>query len=153
LLGYQYLAQSADSKPQALMIGLGHGLTETIYAGILAAGLGISLLGHGGDPPDDTLAEASGALAEAINSLLPVVMHMALSWIVLQVFLRGELSWLFVAVFLHASTEMMAVLLGPGDDWRVVAWRGVVALIGAAIITRLHAPPLEESAAQSHTSP
>jgi uncharacterized membrane protein YhfC len=149
LLGYQYLARSAVTKPQSLMIGVGHGFSETVYTGLLAAGLGLSLLGYGTDPPDDVAAVLSGALAEACNAMLPILMHMALSWLVLQVFLRGEMGWLFVAISIHAVAEIMAVLLGPNDDWAVVVWRALVALIGLAVIAWLRPPKPEpgESAA------
>ncbi|HEX3052492.1 MAG TPA: YhfC family glutamic-type intramembrane protease, partial [Aggregatilineaceae bacterium] len=111
--GYQYLARSAETKPQALMIGLGHGFSETIYTGLLALGLGISLLGYGAERPDDLGALLSGAVAEAAHGLLPIAMHMALSWLVLQVFLRGQIYWLFLAIFFHSLVEITAVLLGP----------------------------------------
>lgn len=140
LLGYQYLARTSATRPQALMIGLGHGFSEPIYTGLLAAGLGLSLLGYGGDKPDDTLGAVSSALAETLNGALPVIMHLALSWMVLQVFLRGELYWLFVAIFIHASSEMMAILLGPNDQWGAVIWRVIVALVSLLILVRLRAP-------------
>ena len=73
------------------------------------------------------LSLASRTLAEALERALPVIMHMALSWLVLQAFLRGELYWLFVAIFVHAVVEIMATLLGPNDAWIVVAWRVLVA--------------------------
>ncbi len=140
LLGYQYLAPGAVTKAQALMIGAGHGLSETIYTALVAAALGLSLLGYSTNRPDDLAAVLSGALAEALNGLLPIVMHMALSWIVLQVFLRGALYWLFIAIFAHAVAEIMAALLGPNDAWAVVVWRALVAVLSLIVILRL-APP------------
>jgi uncharacterized membrane protein YhfC len=142
LLGYQYLARGAVNRLQALMIGLGHGFSETIYTGLLAAGLGLSVLGYGSDRPDDLSALTSGALAEALNGLLPLAMHMGLSWVVLQVFLRGQLFWLFAAIFIHIVAETTAALIGPNDAWAVVLWRALVALIGLILITRLNAPEL-----------
>jgi uncharacterized membrane protein YhfC len=140
LLGYQVLAPGAVTRGQALMIGAGHGLVETVYTALVAAGLGLSLLGYGAERPDDLAALVSGALAEALNGLLPIVMHMALSWVVLQVFLRGVIAWLFVAIFAHAVVEIMAALLGPSDAWSVVGWRALVAVISLIVIARL-APP------------
>lgn len=137
LIGYQFLARSTVTRGQALMIGAGHGLIETIYPGALAIGLGLKLLGYESERPDDLAALLSGALAEALNGLLPLVMHMALAWIVLQTFLRGALGWLFVAIFCHAVVEIMAALLGPPDTWAVVVWRGLVALLGLLVIARL----------------
>jgi uncharacterized membrane protein YhfC len=140
LFGFQVLARSTTTRPQALMIGAGHGFTLTIYAAILAVGLGVSLLGYGSDRPDDFGTLLSGALAEALNGILPVVMHMALSWIVLQVFLRGQLYWLFLAIFVHAVAEIMAILLGPDHAWMVVIWRMMIALISLIVIIRLDSP-------------
>lgn len=140
LLGYQYLARGAVTRPQALMIGLGHGAVETIYTGLLAAGLGLSLLGYGAGRPGDPGALVSGALAEALAGVLPLAFHAALSWLVLQVFLRGESGWLFGAIFLHAASEIMVVLLGPDAGWALTAWRALVALIGLLIVVRLQPP-------------
>jgi len=145
LLGYQYLARGAATKAQALMIGAGHGISETVYTALVAAALGLSLMGYDTTRPDDLAALVSGALAEACNGLLPIVMHMALSWIVLQAFLRGELYWLFVAIFAHAVTEIMAALLGPSDAWIVVAWRALIAIISLVVMTRLTPPTVESS--------
>ena len=144
VLGYQFLARGAVTRPQALMIGLGHGFVGTIYTGALAFGLGFSLLGYGTERPDDLGALLSGAVAEALNGTLPLAMHMALSWIVLQVFLRGQIGWLFAAIFLHAVAEIMAALLGPADAWPVAAWRGLVALASLLIILRLRPPAPDE---------
>ncbi|MBI5960881.1 MAG: hypothetical protein HY866_19235 [Chloroflexi bacterium] len=141
-LGYHYLAPAAVTRGQALMIGAGHGLIETLYTALIAFGLGLSLLGYETTHPDDPAALVSGALAESLNGLLPVVMHMALSWIVLQVFLRGELFWLFGAIFFHAVIEIMAALLGSADDWMVVIFRLIVALVSLMVIVRLRDRPL-----------
>ncbi len=139
-LGFQYLAPGVVTRSQALMIGAGHGLTETAYTALVAISLGLSMLVS--DTPQDqgSLDVLSRALAEALNSLLPVALHMALSWVVLQTFLRGELYWVFVAIFIHATVAIMATLLGPNDTWGVVLWHGLVAAGGLGIIGRLHAP-------------
>ncbi|NLX10855.1 MAG: YhfC family intramembrane metalloprotease [Chloroflexi bacterium] len=139
-LGFQYLARGADTRAHALMIGAGHGLTEALYTGLLAVGLGLSLLGYRGERPDDPGGVISSGAAEALNGVLPLIMHMALSWIVLQVFLRGAIGWLFLAVFGHAVAEILAALLGTSGDWPVVIWRVIVALIGLAILKWLRPP-------------
>lgn len=140
LLGYQYLARGAVTRPQALMIGLGHGAVETIYIGLVGAGLGLSLLGYGAQRPDDLGTLASGALAEALGGALPLIMHMALSWLVLQVFLRGQIGWLFVAVVFHAASESMIVLLSPDATWAVAGWRALVALLSLGVIGAVRSP-------------
>lgn len=139
--GYQWLARSAVSRPQALMIGAGHGLTPTLYTALIALNVGLSALAGANDTAQTLrLADAGHTLAEALNSLLPVLMHMALSWLVLQVFLRGEVGWLFVAIFAHATIEIGATLLGPPQSWEVVLWRGLVALGSLALLRSLPPP-------------
>lgn len=145
-VGFQYLARSTVTRPQALMIGAGHGITEVLYTALAAVGIGLSLIAASSDPADDLGALLSGALAEALNGLLLVVMHMALSWLVLQVFLRGQLYWLFWAIFAHAVVEGTAALIGPGDSWAVVIWRGLVALVSLAVIVRVNPPPARDPA-------
>jgi uncharacterized membrane protein YhfC len=140
LLGYHYLAPGAVTRPQALMIGVGHGAVQVLYTALVSMGIGLSLLGYSAERPDDLAALLSGGVAEALNGLLPVIMHLALSWVVLQVFLRGQLSWLFLAIFGHAVIEIMATLLGPSDAWAVVVWRTLVALLSLGIIARLRPP-------------
>lgn len=139
-LGYQVLAPGAVTRPQALMIGAGHGLTGTIYSALIAISVGLSALSGDAAAAVAPLGLASRTLAEALNGALPVLMHMALSWLVLQAFLRGQLAWLFVAIFLHAVVEIMATLLGPNDAWIVVAWRALVALSSVAVIVRVRGP-------------
>ncbi len=140
-LGYGFLARGAVTKPQATLIGLGHGLVEPAYTGLLVLALGLSLVGAGADRPDDPAGLLSGALADVLASLLPIVMHMALSWVVLQVFLRGEIGWLFAAIFAHSLVELGAAsLAGPGAAWPLVAWRAVVALASAVVLARLRGP-------------
>ena len=39
-LGYQVLAPGAVTRPQALMIGAGHGLTATVYTALIAISVG-----------------------------------------------------------------------------------------------------------------
>ncbi|HML21304.1 MAG TPA: hypothetical protein PKD09_06640 [Aggregatilinea sp.] len=140
LFGYQYLARSTVTKPQAMMIGLGHGLVQPVYNGLVAIGMGLSMIGGGGDRPDDPASLLSGAGADALNSFLPIFMHMALGWIVLQVFLRGEIGWLFAAIFLHSVVEMMAALIGTDASWLLAAWWLLVALTSAIILARLRPP-------------
>lgn len=139
-LGFQFLARGVVTRPQAMMVGLGHALSEIVYPGVLALGMGYQMLGGGAGDAGDLGAQLSGALAEALNGLLPILMHMALSWLVLQAFLRGELYWLFVAIFAHAVIEMMAVMLGPSDAWGLVIWQAGVALLSVGVLRRVQPP-------------
>jgi uncharacterized membrane protein YhfC len=144
LLGFQYLARSTVTRPQALMIGAGHAFTETVYTALVAVSIGLSLIAESADPADDLGAVLSGAVAEAFNGLLPVLMSMALSWVVLQALLRGQLYWLFVAIFCHAVVELTAALLGPSDSWAVVLWRGIVAVLSLIALVRIKPPVMTQ---------
>ena len=144
--GYQWLAPGAVSRPQALMIGAGHGLTPAIYTALVAFNVGLSALAEGAGQELD-LTSVSRTTAEALNSLLPVLMHMALSWLVLQAFLQGQVAWVFAAIFLHTVVEITATLLGPPQSWGVVGWRGLVALSSIRLIRRVgpRLPPFHGS--------
>jgi uncharacterized membrane protein YhfC len=138
--GYQWLARGVFRRPQALMIGAGHGLVPLLYTALIALNVGLSALAEA--EPGQTLAltDVSRTLAEALNSLLPLVMHMALSWLVLQAFLRGEIGWIFAAIFVHSTVEIGANLFGPPHSWAVVIWRGLVALGSLALLRTLPPP-------------
>ena len=137
LFGFSVLARAVETRPQAMMVGLGHGLVHALYMALLAIGLGISLLGYGTERPDDLVALLAGAVAESLNGLLPLALHMTLSWMVLQVFLREAWGWLFLAIFLHAVSAITAGLLGPSDAWAVVGWWAIVALASVVLLIRL----------------
>jgi len=139
-LGYQWLARNAVSRAQALMIGVGHGLVPVLYTALIALNVGLSALAEAEPGQALALTDVSRTLAEALNSLLPLAMHMALSWLVLQAFLRGEIGWIFVAIFIHATIEIGANLFGPPHSWAVVGWRALVALGSLALIRHLAAP-------------
>lgn len=146
LLGFQYLARGAVTRPQAVMIGVGHGAVETIYTGLIAVGLGLSLLGYGAERPDDPAGLLSGAVAEALSGALPLAMHAALSWLALQVFLRGQIGWVFGAILFHAAAESMIVLLGPDAGWAITIWRALIAVISMGILFGVRPPRTREDA-------
>ncbi len=75
-----------------------------------------------------------------MGGALPLIMHMALSWLVLQVFLRGQIGWLFVAVVFHAASESMIVLLSPDATWAVAGWCALVALLSLGVIGAVRSP-------------
>ncbi|GAB4431384.1 MAG: hypothetical protein Kow00106_25590 [Anaerolineae bacterium] len=139
-LGYQWLARSAVSRAQALMIGAGHGLVPMLYTALIALNVGLSALAEAEPGQALALTDMSRTLAEALNSLLPLAMHMALSWLVLQAFLRGEIGWIFAAIFIHSTVEIGANLFGPPHSWAVAGWRALVALGSLALIRHLAAP-------------
>ncbi|NDJ77433.1 MAG: YhfC family intramembrane metalloprotease [Chloroflexi bacterium] len=143
LFGYQYLARSTVTKPQALMVGLGHALSDVMYPGLLAIGIALRMFTDAGSTADAG-GKFSTAAAEALSGMLLIPMHLALSWLVLQVFLRGEVYWLFVAVFLHTTAEIMAVLIDPDSAWLLTLWRALMALFSLGVLLRLEPPRLKE---------
>lgn len=122
--GYYAIARSTVSRPQALMIGLGHGIPLLIYQGI-------------------TVVVAGGVVWAELGILLAqLVVHLAVSWVVLQTFLRNEIAWTFWAI--------AGVGLAFGTDAYIantsthltplVVWWGLLALIGLGLLSRIQSP-------------
>lgn len=126
-LTYRFWAKNARSWGQGLMLGAGHGGVEAIILGLLVAINIAFLFGYRAGffqalvPADQSsqLLEMADQLLIApwIDSLLGAVersfalcLHLALSLMVMQVFIRGSLIWLFAAIGWHALVDATAVL-------------------------------------------
>ena len=77
-------------------------------------------------------------LLGAVERVFAIITHLALSIMVLQVFLRRSLRWLFLAIGYHALFNAIAVItvtkIGPYATEGIL---GVVSLISLFIIFRL----------------
>ena len=99
-IGFQYLAKATTTRPQAVMIGIGHAILPTLF---VALTLTLTMIGQIGE---GSLTDTAGAeiIAEPVVNLAPLAMHASISWLVLQTFLRNEAKWLFYGIFAIALT-------------------------------------------------
>ena len=162
-LTYRYWAKDARSWSRGLMLGAGHGGIEAILLGALGAFGFVSLVLTAGNetlmsaiPADqqaiitqslnDLLATPwYGMLLGALERAFAITAHLAMSILVLQVFLRRSIVWLFIAIGYHALLDAVAVIginrVGP---YATEALVGAIALLGLVIIFRLRTPePVE----------
>lgn len=163
-LSYRYWAKDARSWSRGLMLGVGHGGIEAILLGLLSVVnfVGLILTVNSGAvfntiPAEqqaminDSLAEIMslpwyGLLLGALERIFALAAHLALSVMVLQVFLRRSIWWLFLAIAYHAAFNMLAVIAvtrtGP---YVTEALLGLTSLISLFIIFRLREPEPEDN--------
>ncbi len=162
-LTYRYWAKDARSWSRGMMLGAGHGGIEAILLGGLAAVSVASLIFTVNSEiamnaiPADQRELVTGALDEivalpwyglllgAVERVFAIAAHLAMSVMVLQVFLRRSIRWLFAAIAYHALFNMAAVIginrVGP---YATEALLGAMSLISLFIIFRLRTPdPVE----------
>jgi uncharacterized membrane protein YhfC len=158
-LSYRYWTKDARTWSRGLMLGAGHGGIEAILLGLLA---GINFIGLlivtrseallSTFPADqlDAIDEALiminttpwyGLILGAVERVFAIITHLALSILVLQVFVRRSLWWLFLAIGYHAIFNMAAVIgivrWGPYTTEGMLAG---FALISLFLIFRLRLP-------------
>ncbi len=129
-LGYRWLVKKDFTWAKGLMYGAGHGGLESM---LLVGGL--ALLGLVNvivisttnfsqmNLPPDQLAQIEMArrqiaalewwmpLLGAYERFITLFFQIAMSILVLQVFVRGSLKWLWLAIALHAGIDFAAILL------------------------------------------
>jgi uncharacterized membrane protein YhfC len=126
-LSFRFWAKDARTWGRGLMLGAGHGGAESIILGIIV-GLNIIFLWLFNEgwfsaylPLEQIpLLEESiavmldepwfGAFLGAVERLSVLIVHLALSIIVMQVFTRGRLRWLILAIIWHTVIDAVAVL-------------------------------------------
>lgn len=162
-LTYRFWAKDARSWSRGMMLGAGHGGIEAILLGLLLLVNNLTLLYTAGSellmnaiPAEQqglilSTAEMMRAmpwyevLVGAFERLLSVIAHLALSVMVLQVFLRRSIRWLFLAIGYHAMLNAVALIVL--HRWGVYASEGalvLITLLSLFIIFRLRAPePVE----------
>ena len=158
-LTYRFWAKDARSWSRGLMLGAGHGGSEAIIVGALAAVNFVALLATVNSPTamnalpagqrqlvTDALAQILDAptgmlLLGAVERLFAIAAHLAMSLLVLQVFLRRNIAWLFASIGFHTLLNMVAVVaaarLSPFATEGII---GLFALLALFIIFRLRAP-------------
>jgi uncharacterized membrane protein YhfC len=148
-VGFKLLKNRAKSFGAALTIGAGHGGVESFLVGLVVLANFVVLLfvssGKGamlGLPPE-TLAMMGpqiGALASmpwytplagAAERIFTVTMHLSLSVMVWQAFIKRSWGWFIGAVLWHAFIDGVAVIM---SSYQMNIWliEGVLALIAVA---------------------
>jgi uncharacterized membrane protein YhfC len=110
------------------MLGAGHGGIEAILLGLLGAfGFASLVLTANSETimatiPEDQRALITRGLSQiidapsytlilgAVERIFAIAAHLAMSLLVLQVFLRRSILWLFLSIAYHAALNMIAVI-------------------------------------------
>ena len=161
-VAYRFWARDARTWGTGLMLGAGHGGIEAILVGVLGGWSVIQLAAlRNGVWLDRVPAEYLPLVQEqitatfsapwyliflgALERLLAIVLHLALSLMVMQVFVRGKGRWLWLAILWHALVNATAVYaIATWGAYITEAIIGVMALISLGIIFWLKTPePIE----------
>lgn len=155
---YRWWARDARTWKKGLLLGAGHGGIEAIILGglmlinfIVIASIDPATLSRLVQPEQLDLAKQqlqaywtvplSMTLLGAVERALTIIMHLALSLLVLQVFIRRRFYWLAAAIAWHAlanaATLYVAVTYGP---FAAEGFLVVNALLCLAVIAKLYLP-------------
>jgi uncharacterized membrane protein YhfC len=155
---YRFFAFDARTWGKGMMLGAGHGGIEAILLGVLGAWgviqLGLIQNGYLLDqiPPESMAlvqeqvtavftAPWYRALLGAVERASALCIHLSLSVLVMQLFVRGQRRWLFIAILWHAFVDALAVY--AISNWGVYVTEavvGVTAVISLAIVFMLKTP-------------
>lgn len=121
--GYKWLVKRERTFRVGVMYGLGHGGIEAILlAGLSLAGTLVVYVLLAAHVPLALPAEARAKLVAALSALGPTdglavgaeramatTCHVAMSLVVLQVFVRGSRAWLLLAILFHFLVDFTSV--------------------------------------------
>lgn len=161
-LTYRFWAKDARSWGKGLMLGVGHGGIEAILLAILGAwgvfqltafsqGYWLNLI------PAEQMALVEEqitavfsvpwyrALLGALERLFALAIHLSLSLLVMQGFVRKKRRWLILAILWHALIDALAVFsLATWNVYLTEAIVGGTAVISLIVIYYLRSPePVE----------
>lgn len=163
-LAYRYWAKDARTWGRGLMLGAGHGGIEAIIIGLLFAVnfVALSLMRAGLIPLPDALPPGQMAMLQSqideffsvsylqtvlggVERLFSLTAHLAMSLLVMQVFVRGRIWWLLAAIGWHTLLNAVAVyMIETTNIYLTEAAIGVMAMLSLAIIWALYRPePVE----------
>jgi uncharacterized membrane protein YhfC len=155
---YRFFASDARTWGKGLMLGAGHGGIEAILLGVLGA-WGVFQLGliQNGYLLDQIPPESMALVQEQITAVFTIpwyeallgaverasamCIHLSLSVLVMQLFVRGQRRWLFIAILWHALVDALAVY--AISNWGVYVTEAVVgatAVISLVIVFTLKTP-------------
>lgn len=157
-VAFRYWAKDARTWGSGLMMGAGHGGIESILFGVLGA-LNVTILfGYQagyfqGLVPPEQAPQVGAALDQlaatpwfelmfgALERVLALCIQLALSLMVMQVFVRGKRRWLLLAFGWHALIDAAAVMaVTTSGVYLAEALAGVAALISLVVIFKLREP-------------
>lgn len=161
-LTYRFWAKNARTWGQGLMLGAGHGGIESI---ILGLSLGINALALGaisqggltGLVPSEQMGLVDEQIATMLAAPFSLVMlgplervfaisaHLAMSLMVMQVFVRRQIRWLGLSILWHTLLNAVAVFaVYTWNPYITEVLIGVMALLSLGIIFWLRTPePVE----------
>jgi uncharacterized membrane protein YhfC len=155
---YRWWAKDARTWRKALVMGAGHGGIEAILLGALVLFTFIQMtalrdMDLSAVVPADQLGLLQQQVAAywstpwyatllgAVERSFAIPTHIALSVIMLQVFIREKIRWLLLAISWHAFANAIAlIILGTWGAYAAEAVLLVVALIDIIIIFALKTP-------------
>ena len=163
---FYYFRKSMRDWDEGLMFGAGWGGVEAIIFGLLAATTVVNVYIYQSGLIETLVpagqlagsAEAVAAAAQQIDELVnsppwmfllgavervfALILHLSLSILVLQAFVRKNIVWLFVAIGWHTLIDTIAVvgLLQEWDPLLIEAAIGVPAVIISLLIIRTFKP-------------
>ncbi|MCP4425620.1 MAG: YhfC family intramembrane metalloprotease [Chloroflexi bacterium] len=161
-LTYRFWAKDARTWGTGLMLGAGHGGIEAILLGLLSAWGIIQLAAFQSGNwlefiPPDLMPTVEAAIVEAFSApwyrillgalerLLALCLHLGLSLLVMQGFVRGQRRWLWIAILWHGMIDATAVY--AISTWGAYVTEAIVAgmaLFSLGIIFWLKTPePVE----------
>lgn len=144
----KFSLKEARSWDSSLMYGAGWGGIEAIITGLLAAIAFVNLVLMRSNPallntlPADQLATVQAQLTAywaapwylsvlgAVERAFALTTHLALSVLVMQVFLRGQWRWLGFAILWHWLANTLAVYVAA--TWGPLAAEGLLAVYALA---------------------
>lgn len=160
-VAFRFWATDARSWGQGLMVGAGHGGIEAILLGALGLINFVVLLGLKNGQFQGIMASIPAeqlplldqqiealfgvpawmALFGALERVFALLLHLAASLLVMQVFVRGQLRWLLAGIGWHALIDgtLVYAVVRLGPVWAEVVLGGM-SLISLAIIFLLRAP-------------
>jgi uncharacterized membrane protein YhfC len=160
-LAYRYWAKDARSWSRGLMLGAGHGGAESILLGLLGAFNASILLGYNAGYfqnliPSEQAPQVQAVLDQmfsipwfeamfgALERSFVLVIQMALSLMVMQVFTRGKVKWLILAIGWHALIDgAVVVTVSLYGIYAAEAVTALAMLISLATIYKLKGPEPE----------
>lgn len=140
VIGYQTIAQEAVYREHAYLIGVGYAVLPLLSTGFGLLFDGVSHL-YQGNGADISLGVS---LAELLIAVASLILYMALSWLVLQAFIRGQLGWIFASMLWSGMVAGTQAFILNGSLQPILVnsvWWSIVALISMAILYFVQAPP------------